>query len=263
MSEAAATSDFVRTVEQFGAHIRDPARHPGPAGADPERMALYRQLFYDNIERLVSFAFPKLRELMSAEHWHALVGDFLRRHRCQTPYFRQIGGEFVAYLEHEREPEPFDLPFLLSFAHYQWTRIALESASEEICDAGIDPSGDFAQGWPVVSPLACALAYPYRVHRIGPACQPTEPLSEPCHLVVCRDRRDGVRLVEASAMTAHLFQRLQGSEPLASGSELLLRMADEADSADREAFITQGMAAMERLRAVDALLGTRRRRGAG
>ncbi len=254
---AVAKTDFASVVEQFGAYIRDPEGNPGPVGADPERLALYRQLFYSNIERLVGHAFPQLRELLDAEHWHALVGDFLRHHRCQTPYFRHIGGEFLAYLEHERESEPSDPPFMLAFAHYQWTRIALYSASEEICEAGIDPAGDFRHGWPVVSPLACALSYPYEVHRIGPDYQPIEPLSAPCYMVVCRDRGDRVRRLEASAMTVQLLQRLQGGEEGASGTELLRGMATEAAVVDEADFIAQGMAAMARLRTVDALLGTR------
>ncbi len=257
---ASSSARFAHTVEQFTAYIRDPASHSGPPGANPERLALYRQLFYNNIERLVSYAFPKLRELMEDEHWHALVGDFFRCHRCQTPYFRQIGGEFVAYLEHERQPEPWDPPFLLPLAHYQWTRIVLESANEELSEVGIDPHGDFAQGSPVASPLACALTYPYAVHRIGSGYRPTEPLGEACYLVVCRDRCDQVRFVEASHLTIHLLKRLQAEECL-SGLALLQEIAATVGRVDSEEFIAQGLDAMEQLRAVDALLGTRSERG--
>ena len=86
----AEQADFIRTQVAFAAHIRDPEGVAAPGDVEARRMAVYRELFYNNVEGFVSSGFPVLRSLYDDEPWHALVREFFIKHRCQTPYFLEI-----------------------------------------------------------------------------------------------------------------------------------------------------------------------------
>ena len=43
-------ASYARAQKQFAAHIRDPEHNPAPEGIEDRRMAIYRGLFYRNIE---------------------------------------------------------------------------------------------------------------------------------------------------------------------------------------------------------------------
>jgi len=72
--------DFVRRQYEFAAHIRDPEAYPCPSDVEDRRMAIYRELFYNNIEGFLADNFPVLRQVLEDRHWHAIARDFLARH---------------------------------------------------------------------------------------------------------------------------------------------------------------------------------------
>ena len=169
---------FVRKQYEFAAHIRNPKQHPRPADVEDRRMAIYRNLFYNNVEGFVSGGFPVLRKLYDDTDWHRMVRDFFARHRSHTPYFLEIAQEFLSYLEHERDPQPEDPPFLGELAHYEWVELALSISDEEPDWKSIDAKGDPMSGRPALSPLAWLLSYQYPVHEIGPELIPDAPGDE-------------------------------------------------------------------------------------
>ena len=69
--------DFIRRQYEFAANIRDPEKEPAPADIEERRMAVYRELFYNNVESFISGTFPVLRKLHRDEPWHALIRDYL------------------------------------------------------------------------------------------------------------------------------------------------------------------------------------------
>src|SRR5690606_10675309 len=116
---------FQRRQLSLAAHIRDPERNPAPEGIEDRRLAIYRELFFNNLVNLLGSSFPVLRKLHGAEKWKSLVRDFLVRHRAHTPYFLEIPREFLDYLENTRGDQEGDYPFLLELAHYEWAELAL------------------------------------------------------------------------------------------------------------------------------------------
>src|SRR5690554_1360674 len=118
------TDSFLQTQYRFAAHIRDPATHAAPAGIEDRRMAIYRELFFNNINSALKQAFPVIHTLLAAEAWQALVRDFIKRHRCRSPLFHQLASEFIDYLQHERKART-DPSFLVELAHYEWVELAL------------------------------------------------------------------------------------------------------------------------------------------
>jgi len=201
----------VELQQQFAARIRQPAEQPLLDGIPAERMAVYEELFFNNIEGFISGAFPVLQRLIEASRWQRLVRSFIAEHQAHTPYFLQISQEFLAWLQQGYVAEPGDPPFILELAHYEWVELALDVSEAELAE----------QGW---SPLAWPLAYQWPVQRIGVDFQPTTPPAEPTCLLVWRDGQDKVRFMQLSPFAYQLAACLQGG---ATVEAVLLELAQQ------------------------------------
>lgn len=246
---------FQQLQWQFTRHIRDPEQHPSPANIEARRMRIYRELFYNNIESFLSNAFPVLRSLLEDSAWHALVGDFFSRHKCQSPYFLEISQEFLRYLQEERQSQAGDFPFLLELAHYEWLELAADVDADTLPTSGFNPEGDLLHGKPVLSPLAYVAAYEFPVHRIGPEFMPQQPGEQPTYLIIYRNGEDQVRFMEINAVTARLLQLLQ-ENPHASGRQVIGQIQQELQHPDPQVVTEGGLQALQTLRDVGVILGT-------
>jgi len=245
---------FEQLQREFAAHIRDPDRNPQPAGIESRRMAIYRRLFFNNIESLLAGNFPVLRSLYAEDRWRRLVREFYAEHRCRTPLFPEVAREFLRYVQ-ERENRAGDPPFMLELAHYEWVELALSLDECELSELSADPLGDLLTGRPLLSPLAWPLSYRYPVHRIGPSHQPMEPPTEATHLLVYRNRRDEVRFMQLNDVTRLLLQKMQ-EEPGLTGEEHLRRIAQTIGHTDPDRVIASGAEVLDDLRERDVVLGT-------
>lgn len=247
---------FQQKQYAFAAHIRDPARSPAPAGIEDRRMAIYRELFFNNLHNLIRSTFPVIRKLHSHEKFRSLVRAFMIRHRAQTPYFLEIPREFLAFLENEYELQEDDFPFLAELAHYEWVELAL-SVSEATNDAQrVDPDGDLLNGIPVRSALAWIFVYRFPVHRLSPDYLPSEPGETPTWLAINRKANDDIDFMQLNPVTARLLEMMESNDR-DTGRELLLKLAAEIGYQDREALVRHGATAMEQMRDAEILLGTR------
>ena len=202
----------------FAAHLRDPAVNPAPADVEDRRVAIYRDLIYNNIESFLSGGFPVLRSLMSDDNWHQLVRGFVRDHRCHTPYFLEISQEFLLYLREGNACIPDDLPFRLELAHDEWVELALDVSPEVLPDVLPEQESDSNQGVTLldaslqISPLAWRLNYNYPVHKISPDYQPLEAPAQPSSLVVYRGPDEKIHFFESNAVTMRLLQLLEDGQ---------------------------------------------------
>lgn len=240
---------------EFAAHIRDPENNPPPSKIEARRMAIYSELFYNNVESFVSGAFPVLRELYEESQWHEMVRDFFSRHKSKTPLFLEISQEFLIYLQTERNLEN-DPAFILELAHYEWIELAASIAEPEIEFDKIDTEGDFLGGLPVLSPLAWPLNYQYPVHKISPDFQPENPEATPVCLIVYRDRNDEVGFMETNSVTNRLLQLIQ-EFPDCTGRQHLQKIVEEMQHPNPDIVIKGGLEIMENLRKMDILPGIR------
>jgi hypothetical protein len=236
---------------QLARHLRDPEHHPPPPGIETRRLAIYRDLFFNNVEGLLAGGFPVIVQTLEASRWRALVREFYATYCSHTPLFAEVAREFVRFLQ-ERDA-PRDPGWLPELAHYEWVELALETADSEL--PAHDPSANLLDSVPVVSPTAWALAYRWPVQRIGPAFQPDAPDPEPTLLLVRRDAAHQVRFAEISPLVYRLLQLL--GESTRSGRDALLLLAEEAQAPDPAGFMAAGSAMLERLRNEDTLLGGR------
>jgi len=207
MSSQPKTSSFIDTQYQFASHIRDPENNPAPDNIEQRRMAIYRELFYNNIEGFVSNAFPVLREITTDETWHAMIRDFMVKHHCKTPLFHEIAREFLAYLDDERDLKN-DPPFIKELAHYEWVELALSVSDAQVNELDLNTVDDVLNEKFNTSPLAWPLMYHYPVHQIDSNNQPQQPSDTPTFFLVYRSRDNKVTFMELNPVSARLIDLL-------------------------------------------------------
>ena len=218
-------------------------------------MAVYTELFFNNVESLLAANFPVIRSLHAEPAWRDLVRAFYRDHRCHTPLFTDLARELIRYLEARAEAGAGDPPFLVELAHYEWAELALSLDETDLAAIPRDDLGDVAEGIPVVSPLARVLAYRFPVHRISPDFRPAEAPAQPTLILLTRDAADPLHFLEIDALTALLLERLQANTTRTGRAclDALLTELGREEPALRES----GLAILRRLREREALLGTR------
>lgn len=254
----AEVPEFQRKQYEFAAHIREPYTHPAPTNVEDRRMAIYRELFFNNLLNLISGTFPVLKKLHPPDRWRRIVREFMVRHRAHTPYFLQVPREFLEFIENEYAAADDDFPFLLELAHYEWTELALTVAADSNDLSNVVSAGHLLDGVPVQSALAWPFTYQFPVHRIGPDFLPTEPGAQPTALVVYRRANDEVSFMELNPVTAQLLAMIGSNDERLTGRQLLKQLADEIHYPDTDAFLEHGGQAMEEMRQAEILLGIAR-----
>ena len=249
--------EFQRKQFEFAAHIRDPERAPAPTGIEDRRMAIYRELFFNNLRKLLGGMFPVTRKLLGGARWDGLIREFLREHRAQTPYFLQLPREFLAFLSGEHTAAEVDPPFLVELAHYEYVELELAISEAQDDFSGVDPDGDLLAGTPVRSALAWIFTYRYPVHRITPEFRPAAPAPQPVCLAIYRDADDEVRFFELNPVTARLLELIEDNAGRRSGADLLRSLAPEIGYDDVDALLRHGADALAELRRLGILTGPR------
>lgn len=241
----------------FAAHIRDPDHMPAPEGIEDRRMAIYRNLFFNNLRNLLGRTFPVLRKLHSDAHWSRFIREFMQKHQARTPYFLELPEEFLNFLRDEYEARVDDFPFLVELAHYEYVELALSISEESNNLDDIDPDGNLLENVPVKSVLVWVYAYQYPVHRISGDFIPKQPENEPVYLAAYRRSNDEVGFLELNPVTAALLNAIDENEAGRTGEELLREIAANINYLNVDAFISHGAAALNEMRELEILTGTR------
>ncbi|MDH5737072.1 MAG: putative DNA-binding domain-containing protein [Gammaproteobacteria bacterium] len=236
---------------EFAAHIRNPS-NPAPADIEDRRMAIYRELFFNNIEDFMASSYPVVKEVLGDECWRDLIRHYYIHHGSETPLFPSMPAEFLNYLQSDEVLS--GLPsFLFELAHYEWSELALAISSDELELNGIDPNASLLDKPPVLSPLVLPLSYRFQVHRISLSYQPQAP-DIPAFLIVYRDRLDKVRFMETNQITLRLVQEIS-ENPDMTGQQLLERLAAETGL---QGILSHGSKALVDLKSRGIILGTKR-----
>lgn len=249
---------FQQKQFEFTAHIRDPGAAPRPDNIEDRRMAIYRDLFFNNVNSFLENGFPVLHSLYREEAWLKLARSFFATHRSHSPYFVDISQEFIHFLQNEYTPTPEDPDFLLELAHYEWIELVLMTSRDEISFEGIDRNGDLLTNVPIASPLAECLSYQWPVHTISTDNRPEQLPEQPSHIIVYRNDEEDVKFIEANAVTARLMQLIQANQeqeqPMA-GLELIQQIAEELQHPNPEIVIQGGHQTLTRWHHLKVILG--------
>ncbi len=248
-------SSFQQTQYEFAGHIRNPSEKPRPADIEERRMAIYRDLFFNNISNFLAGTFPVIKKILSKDRWDELIREFMVKHHAHTPLFLEMPQEFIQFLQNDFEPNPDDYGFLIELAHYEWVELALSVDPAEIDLHNVDPEGDLINGTPVLSPLAWPLSYSFPVHQIRPDNLPSQAGEQGTFLVVYRDQHDKVGFLEINIVTARLLEILK-ENPAMSGQSLMTQIAQEMNHPQPEVVVDGGAKTLAQLRQHDIILGT-------
>ena len=198
----------LQSVQQaFINHIKDPHSYPEVEGIEPRRMAIYRDLFFNNIVGFVSNAFPVLHSLYEQQQWQDLIRQFFIEYDCHSPYFVDISGSFVDYLTEHYQRQPADHPFMVELAHYEW--VELEVSIRKVSKPYLRLTPELIQSSALVlSQTAWPLSYTWPVHQISAEQIPSQAVEGGVHLIVYRDQHDDVQFMQINGVTALLLQSL-------------------------------------------------------
>ncbi|HQQ34154.1 MAG TPA: putative DNA-binding domain-containing protein, partial [Methylophilus sp.] len=151
---------FQEYQAQFTAHIRNPQANRKPARVADSRMAVYREIVFNNIFASVSACFPVCRQIFGARAWRKLVRGFFAGHGSETPFFREIPAQFLKYLSTQTIPE-----HLKQLAHYEWAELHVSTMHVET--PPLSAQANLLSEHPILNPAHLLLAYDYPVHMLS------------------------------------------------------------------------------------------------
>ena len=238
--------DFQRYQLAFTAHIRDPSANKKPAQVKDTRMAIYREIVFNNIFSSVSACFPVCRSILGVRAWRNLVRAFFAHHQATTPIFREIPQQFLQFID-----KKFDCPiYFQSLAHYEWVELAVAAQQTEAIKLSKKP--DYLNEYPILAPAHQLLTYDYAVQSISKRNQPKSTAQT--HLLVFRNAENQVKFIELNPITFQLLSLIQNNA--LTGKQALMRLAEDMNYEDKDAIIAFGTEILADLAKQQAIVGS-------
>lgn len=134
-------------------------------GTDQERLLHYRNLIYNIINGALESAYPITVNVLSEEHWKAIVTDFVTHHKCQNPQLLKMPFELIGFVEQQQYASLFEIPFLLDLLVFEWAEMEIHDmpdVDEEHCKS----DGDVIHDSLVYSPYFKIIAMTYPIHLL-------------------------------------------------------------------------------------------------
>ncbi len=238
--------DFQHYQIAFTAHIRNPKAHKKPAEVPDARMAIYREIVFNNIFSSVSACFPVCKNILGIRAWRKLVRLFFAHHQADSPIFREIPQQFLQFLNDVK-----DLPaYLQQLAHYEWVELAVGVQQTEVTE--LSKEMDLLNERPILASACRLLEYEYAVHKISKRHIPNTP--EKTYLLVFRNSEHQVKFIELNAMTFQLLDLIQKNEM--TGKQALSWLAKAINHPDTDAMIRFGTGILADLANQQAITGS-------
>ena len=238
--------DFQLYQLAFTAHIRDPKTAKKPAKVKDVRMAVYREIVFNNIFGSVSACFPVCQQALGKRAWLALTKQFFASHQAISPIFREIPQEFLKFLKSVN-----NVPiFLQQLAHYEWVELAVNTQVAAM--PTLSTATDLLSEQPVLAPAHMLLEYDYPVHKISAKFKPKS--AEKTYLLVFRNAAFKVNFIELNPVTFQLLTLID--ENKMAGEQALVRLAEQLNHPNKEAVITFGLEILQDLAKQQAIIGS-------
>lgn len=239
--------EFQKYQAQFTAHIRNPQANKKPARVVDSRMAVYREIVFNNIFASVSACFPVCRQIFGARAWHKLVRGFFAEHGSDTPFFREIPAQFLKYLSTQIIPEQ-----LKQLAHYEWAELHLSAMHTET--PPLSAECGLLDEHPILNPAHLLLAYDYPVHMLSKRHKTAEPA--PTHILMYRNDHFEIKFIVLNDITYQLLSKIQ--QQAISGRQALLEIAQRLNHPQPETLVQFGQQILLDLLQQGAIVGSQR-----
>ncbi|MER2491426.1 HvfC family RiPP maturation protein [Catenovulum sediminis] len=188
---------FQQVQLDFAKTIRNPLNSGKCSTLPEQRVAVYQELFINNMQDSLTTVFPVLAKIYGEVNWPKVVRQFFQIHKSRSPYFSDLASEFIDFLSEEYDSKDAP-PFYLYLAHYEWLElsIAIKQASYKRSKIKNLETQFF-----VLSDVAQMVSYPFPVHKITVDYQP-QAEQDTTYLVVYRDFNERVQFLEINAVLA-------------------------------------------------------------
>jgi uncharacterized protein len=238
--------DFQKYQIAFTAHIRDPKVNAKPTNANNKRIAVYREIVFNNIFGSVSACFPVCQQVLGKRAWLKLVKQFFAQHQASTPIFREIPQEFLKFLSAEKA-----LPaYFQQLAHYEWVELAVNM--QAVQTPKTSKVTDLLNEIPVLAPASMLLEYDYPVQKISARYKPKS--IEKTYLFVFRNLHNKVKFIELNPITFQLLKlTTENNMPC---EQALMRLAEHLQHPDIDAVIKFGLEILQDLANQEAIIGS-------
>ncbi len=242
---------FQKYQLEFTAHIRNPSANKKPARVADKRMAVYREIVFNNIFGSVSACFPVCKSVLGAHAWKKLVREFFAQHQATTPIFREIPQQFLQFLKTTKNLPNYNLPiYLRQLAHYEWVELAVASQPTET--EKLSKKMDLLHEKPVLAPAHMLLKYDFAVHKISKKHLPKT--AESTHLLVFRNAANQVKFIELNPITFQLLSLIQENDM--TGKQALVQLTEHIKHPDTNAMIQFGGEILADLAKQGAIIGS-------
>jgi hypothetical protein len=242
--------EFQKYQIAFTAHIRDPKRHAKPAKVKDSRMAVYREIVFNNIVSSVSACFPVCQLVLGKRKWQQLCRTFFAQHQATSPLFREIPEAFLSFLNAQNLAQ-IKLPaFIPQLAHYEWAELAVSNQAEQPIKLSKDTN--LLDKQPMLASAHLLLEYDYPVHTISKRVQPTE--QSKTYILMLRNSAYQVKFIELNAMTFELLKLIKNNT--ITGRQALLQIAEVIQHPQPEAIVEFGEAILDDLMQQGAIVGS-------
>lgn len=223
---------FQQMQYAFANWIRKPDATTTPQNIERRRMNIYRELFLSNVKGFIENAFPVAVQTLGQEKFQPLIEQFFETHLSESPYFREIPQEFMAWIIGTPEAQKTVPPWLPELLHYEWLELYVSTLDDEVPEA--ESNEPLLMNKPVVfSPFFAMAAYRWPVHEISPENQPAEMPAMPTLLAAYRQKNHHVRFMMLPPKAALLLEILQNSPGL-TPEEAAQQAAQQATSISTE-----------------------------
>ena len=219
--------------------LRDPQNSPALPDVDCQRMQIYRELFFNNIENTLSNAFPVLHQILPESDWQTLCEDFFALHQCHTPQLSHLPAEFISFLKQQTHIATPD--WLIELAEWEWSELELFLAQD--IDTTHPMGDDPLEEIPVVSPLLRLHQCRYPVHRMGTQFIPDAPSEHTCYLLAWRRPDNSIGFMQLTQLTALILEMMQLNQQQKTGYtgyQLLQQLAQQQNQHSEHSIIQNG-----------------------
>lgn len=237
---------FQQYQAAFTAHIRNPSDHKKPVRVNDKRMAVYREIVFNNFYGSVSACFPVLHDILGIRRFKQLVRACFFHQQFTSPFFREIPKTFVDFLA------SFDLKknglavFSAQLAHYEWAELYVSTLkTQAIQPAQLDENlaENLLEKSLSLNPAHLLVSYDFPVHMLSKKHQPTEQM--PTFLLLYREAAFNVKFIQLNPLTFELLQIVE-AQPC-SGRQALLKIAEKMQHPQPETIVEFGRHILEDL----------------
>jgi uncharacterized protein len=180
-------------------------------GAEPARWRAYRRMVRSRFAETIEHGFERLKGVVGADRFGALLGRFLAEAPPRSPYLRDIPGEFLRFIEKNWSvlSASLTLPvYALDLARYEWAELETAYAFEEVDPLEVAPL--HMQRVAVLSPAHRLLELDFPVHRLGTEGDETSMNPGPVSLCLYRDAKTHeVTALELTPVTATMLTLME------------------------------------------------------